>query len=171
MGCRACCSMTWCGVDSLFAASPRINFDEFYTMSGETAQAIALQALVNRPLDDAGDIAIATVNRHLEIYDSSICSHSVPSCDAASCAANVSLFDMVAEKIVDNIGDNIEELRAVFSLPHNILRRMIRQWDKAPYHAWCTARGHVGKEVFENFEESKVGVPHDEAFFEDLDEL
>lgn len=163
--------MTQCQIlvssDSPFVASPRINGK--FLMSGETAEFIALRALVDRPLHDVGSVAIATVNHHLDIYDSSLRGRrSAPSCEP-NLRSDVSLFDMVAEKILDNITDNIEDLREISSLPTDVLRRVMWRWDMIPYDIWCIARaaGYTGEKELKNPEEDEVEVPQNE----DLDEL
>lgn len=85
---------------------------------------------------DPGRLAIAILNRHLEIYNTkeSIDHH-------VSSKPPTSLFDIVVAQIAQAIGEDPEtDSAALSSLPPHILRRVIWKWDRLPYHTWSSLR-------------------------------
>lgn len=113
---------------------------------------------------DDGELAIAAVQMQLATFADEQSSAAKRSQDIDG-----SLFDAVASKIAQSLGDDPEEdIKAIMSLPQAVARRAIWKWEKLPYSALCAARGAMSDE--NDGEVSKRARRDSDAISSDVDE-
>lgn len=79
-----------------------------------------------------------------------------------------SLFDAAALKIAESIGDDPEEdIKAIGSIPHTVVRRAIWRWIKLPYPAFCALNNSLADEEPPN---KRPRTESDNEYLPDVDE-
>ncbi|KDQ16983.1 hypothetical protein BOTBODRAFT_172592 [Botryobasidium botryosum FD-172 SS1] len=99
-----------------------------------------IRLLFANPPFDIGEVAKSAVQTQLALYEENQKKvHTRP-----NAAATGSMFDTVAAKIADSIGDNPEEdAKLVLELPTTVTRKAIWKWDNLPYTVFRTVVASV----------------------------
>ncbi|KDQ16984.1 hypothetical protein BOTBODRAFT_172593 [Botryobasidium botryosum FD-172 SS1] len=94
-----------------------------------------IRLLFANPPFDIGEVAKSAVQTQLALYEENQKKvHIHPNATATG-----SMFDTVAAKIADSIGDNPEEdAKLVLELPTTVTRKAIWKWDNLPYTVFRT---------------------------------